>query len=386
MEAFLRGVLRDLDRRSTVLRTRLAAVTGEPDLQAHSLAGYQRAESLRREVLALLADPSLGTPALLSNHLRAVQALERNATLVECYFLPFVERYGELDRQLTRLCHRLTTQIRWPLPPPLVLAFSNQYYWTLAPFNLISAPATAGASLLRLPDLCHELGHLLQEHHQAALIGDFVVELADYVDHERRRAAAGPGGPRPSYLYDELFAQWRDAWLVEFVADLVATYLAGPAFGWQHSRLCFGEGQTLHQPALGQAATHPAEEARLRGVLALLRLMGSAEGPAIQALWDRYLELRGEAEPADYDLCYPRPLLNSLAQHVIDGCQTLGLRGFREPPDPQAIGPDIPRLLGTAWRKFSQDADNYPAWERARLDELWSALDLPSPTPVRSAT
>jgi hypothetical protein len=386
LEAFLRGVLRDLDRRSTMLRTRLAAVTGEPDIQAHRLAGYQRAESLRREVLTLLADPSLGTPALLANHLRAVQALERSAILVECYFLPFVERYGELDRQLTRLCRRLITQVRWPLPPPLILAFSNQYYWTLAPFNLISAPATAGASLLRLPDLCHELGHLLQEHHQAVLIGDFVAELAGYIDQERRRAAEEPQGPRPPYLYDELFAQWRDAWLVEFVADLVATYLTGPAFGWQHSRLCFGEGQTLHEPALGQVATHPAEEARLRGVLAMLRLMDSAEGPAIQALWAGYLKLRGEAQPADYDVCYPRPLLNSLARQVIEGCQALGLRSFREPPDPHASGPDIPRLLGNAWRQFIQDADNYPAWERARLAELWSTLGLPSPTMARSAT
>src|SRR5919199_703669 len=102
MEAFLRGMLGDLERRSAVLRDRLAAVPDDPDLRDHSLGGYYAAESLRREAATLLADPSLGAPALLANHLRAAQDLERRASLVESYLLPFVERYGEADRRLTR--------------------------------------------------------------------------------------------------------------------------------------------------------------------------------------------------------------------------------------------------------------------------------------------
>src|SRR6266516_4275836 len=161
MEAFLRGILLDLERRSAVLRERIAAVPADPELRDHSLAGYREAESLRREAAGLLADPSLGVPALLPNHLRAAQELERRAALVESYFLPFIERYGEADRRLTHLCRRLLVLVRWPPDPPLVLTFSSQYYWTLAPFNLVCAPATEGTSLLRLPDLCHELGHIL---------------------------------------------------------------------------------------------------------------------------------------------------------------------------------------------------------------------------------
>jgi hypothetical protein len=42
----------------------------------------------------------------------------------------------------------------------------------------------------------------------------------------------------PGYiaLYDRVLAQWIDSWLPEFVGDMVATYLVGPAFGWQHIR------------------------------------------------------------------------------------------------------------------------------------------------------
>ncbi len=376
MEAFLRGMLRDLEGRAAVLRDRLAAVPDDPDLRDHSLAGYHEAESLRREAAVLLADPSMGASALLANHLRAAQELERRASLVESYLVPFVERYGEADRRLTRLCRRLATQVRWPEPPPLVLAFSSQYYWTVAPFRLIAAPAAEGTSLLRLPDLCHELGHILQVDHQPTLVGDFIQELADYIEQERRRAVRGQRPPQYLSLYDPLFAQWRDAWLVEFVADMVATYLVGPSFAWQHVRLCAGEGQEVYYPALGQAATHPADEARLRAVIATLVRIGYTDGPHLQALWDRYLALRGEAQPADYEVCYPQALLDSLARDVVEGCREIGLRGLHEASDPCL---DIPSLVQESWERFIKDTDNYAGWEQGRLAELWAELGVAQP-------
>ena len=376
MEVFLRGMLRDLERRSAILRDRVTAVPDDPDLRDHCLTGYHIAESLRREAAVLLADPSLGAPALLANHLWAAQELERRASLMESYLLPFVERYGEADRRLTRLCRLLAAQVRWPAPLPLALTFSSQYYWTVAPFNVIAAPATEGTSLLRLPDLCHELGHILQVDHQAALIGDFIQELGDSIEQERQRAVRRQRPPQYLSLYDPLFAQWRDAWLVEFVADMLATYLVGPAFGWQHVRLCAAEGQAVYFPALGEVATHPADEARLHGVLAVLARIGSADGQRLQELWVRYLAVRREAKPADYEVCYPEALLESLARHVVEGCHAIGLRGFHEPRDTE---PDIPSLLREAWERFIDDADSFQDWEQARLAELWAALGLDQP-------
>jgi uncharacterized membrane protein len=373
MEEFLRGMLRDLERRSAVLRDRLAAAPDDPDLRDHALAGYREAESLRREAAALLADPSLGAPALLTNHLRVAQELERRASLIESYLVPFVERYGEADRRLTRLCRHLAAQVRWPTPPPLVVAFSSQYYWTVAPYNVIAAPAAEGTSLLRLPDLCHELGHILQVDHQAALVGDFIQELASYIDQERQRTVRQQRPPQYLPLYDPLFAEWRDAWLVEFVADMVAAYLVGPAFGWQHVRLCAGEGQAVYYPALGEVATHPADEARLRGVLAVLARMGSAAGPRIQALWGRYLAVNGEVRPADYEVCYPDALLDSLAWHVVEGCREIGLRSWHEAANSNV---DIVSVIGETWERFLRDADDYPGWEQDRMKDLWTALGL----------
>lgn len=133
--------------------------------------------------------------------------------------------------RLTRLCHRLAEQVRWPLPAPLVTAISSQYYWTQPVFNVICVPTAEETTLLGLPDLCHELAHVLFLHHETILLGDFIQLLAAYIAQERQQVDAHQRPPEYRALYDYLFTQWRDAWVQEFVSDMVATYLVGLAFG-----------------------------------------------------------------------------------------------------------------------------------------------------------
>jgi hypothetical protein len=356
------------------LRDRLSAIPSDPDVRDHALLAYKLLEGNRREVVRLVADPSLGAPALLSNHLQLYKRWNETALLVEWYLLPFIERYGEADRRLTRFCRRIVEQAGWPLPPPLVAALSSQYYSTVVEFNLISAPAAAGTTLLDLPDLCHELGHILLLHHEAMLVGEFVQELADYIDREQRRVDDQQRPPEYRQLYDLLFAQWRDKWLREFVADMVATYLAGPAFGWQHVRLCAGTSRTAYHPALGETAEHPADEARLRGILAVSDQMGMAEACArIRVLWEQYLAVSGDAEPPEYAACYPQALVDSLASRTIEACRQIGLHGFDQLGDPPESGA-IASILREAWERFVSDPEAYARWERERLKALWQDL------------
>src|SRR5262245_60264933 len=113
---------------------------------------------------------------------------------------------------------------------------------------------------------------------------------------------------------------------------MVATFLVGAAFGWQHIRLCAGDGQGGYYPALGERATHPANEARLRGVLAVLERMGAATiGARVEQAWQDYMAARREVRPPDYEVCYPQALIDSLAERVVTGCQSLGLVGFPMP-------------------------------------------------------
>jgi hypothetical protein len=242
VDRFLRGMLGDLERRLIVLRDRLAAVVTDPDVRDLVITLYRAVETTRRDVAGLLADPTLGMQALLPNHLQLYRRWHEQADLVEAEPLLVVERYAEPDRRLTRFCRRAATDVRWPSSPPLVSASSNEYYWTHTYVEFICVPATEDRCLLGLPDLFHELGHLLLLRHEPQLVGDFHQNLEDYIVGELRRVDTGQRAPEYRQLYVELFSQWRDAWFQEFVCDMVATFLIGPAFGWQHIRLCMSSG------------------------------------------------------------------------------------------------------------------------------------------------
>jgi hypothetical protein len=373
MEKLLHGLLRDLERRCEVLRARLAAIPADDDVRDHALMAYQTVEQVRRDVLALLGDPAFGAPALLPNHLQRYRRLNEMARLVESYPLLFVERYAETDRRLTRLCRRLTEQIGWRLPQPLVGGFSSQYYWTMGAFGVICVPAAEESSLLGLPDLCHELGHIVLLHEERRFTDQFLGELTRYVAEEQRRVVADQRAPQYGVLYAHLFAQWRDQWLREFISDMIAVYLVGPAFGWQHIRLCAGGSRSAYRPALGEAEEHPADEARLRGVAAVLSRLGEeAASRQMGRLWDDYLRLSGERRPADYERCYPDALIQSLAAQTIENCRMLGLRGFDQIQNPSEG--DIMRLIADAWQRFLAEPGAYLEWERQRLERLWHDL------------
>jgi len=334
------------------------------------MKAYKEVESIRRQVAQVLQDESLGLSILLPNHLQIYRRWCERVSVIESYPFPFVERYAPSDRHLTRLCQRLTSQIGWPLHPPLIAAFSNQYYWTMAEFNIICVPAAEGTTLLGLPDLCHELGHILHLAREEDLVGNFLKELASYIQQEQRRVVREQRPTEYRFLYTILFAQWEGSWLLEFVADMVATYLVGPAFGWQHVRLCASASSAAYHPTLGEQAEHPADEARLRGMVAVLTQMGAADaGARITSLWNSYLDASRETCPQDYEVCYPQTLLDSLAKAVIAGCRSLGVRSFDQP-----VEGSVPALLAEAWYRFLADAQTYPDWEREQIVALQQEL------------
>lgn len=370
----LRALLHDLDRDAGAILQHLGDVDADPDTRDHAIGAYRLVEAARRNARTLLRDPALGRADLIRNQLFLYQAWRRAVWLAEEFPLPFIERYGETDRRLTRLCTRLLEQVAWPgdVPRPIVGAFSTQYYWSQASFSIICAPATEADRLLGLPDLCHELGHLLLAHRQATLEGDFRKLLEQYVEEvgDRARARAEPG--EFHQRLEVVRSQWLDEWMREFICDMVATYLVGPPYGYQHLRLSTGGLRPAFAPGFGQLDTHPADEARMRAILAALRLMGSdRDGDRVREHWNAFMSATGARPTAGYDHCYPDRLINGLAERCVEGCRTLGLRPFTEAhSSPGTIGV----MLRTAWDRFLADPSGYRTWEEQALRSLWADL------------
>lgn len=373
MDRFLRGLLIDLERRATALKERVGAIDTDTklELREHALLAYQYLEIVRRNVAQLVLDPVLGNPQLMKNQIQLYKRWSEIVSLVEWYLIPFIERYSEEDQSLTRLCHRLAREVRWSLPLPVVARFSNQYFWTKPEFNIIAVPTEEGSNLLTLPDLGHEMGHILLLHHRDELVGDFINDLAVHFQAERQRIDSEQRPPAYKELFEGLFALWNDVWVWEFASDMVATYLIGPPFGWQHLRLCASLGGFAYYPSLGDVAEHPADEARMQGICSVLQHCDSRQQEIdIRRLWGQYLSFTGDGEPQDYFICYPKHLFERLAENVIRGCKSLGLKRFDERTgDPV----EIVSLIEQGWTLFLQRPDEYIAWEHETLVALREA-------------
>ena len=359
MDRFLRGLLLDLDKRCQVLQGMLREGNFHQDLQSYSLEVYRQLEILHREILSFLGDPALGASALLQNQFQQYKRLAERLHLIESYPIPFIMRYQSYDHNLFLLCTALTRQIHYPLTVPLVAALSHEYYWTIAGFNLIYIPTGEGEFLLGLSDLCHELGHILLLHSEAKFTGAFNSELLSYIRSEQQRVRNEQRPPEYHQFYERLFVAWKDRWTKEFVADIVATYIAGPAFGWQHLRLCAQMSEYIFEKRLEPGMLHPSDDSRMRAILTVLRqIEHKKEADGIAAKWNEYVTLIGDVEPTDYRLCYPDNLIHSLVNHVLNACRDIGLRPFTDTVSDETK-PNLIALMNRAWDQFFSNPESY---------------------------
>jgi hypothetical protein len=282
--------------------------------------------------------------------------------------LPFILHFDQGSARATRLCEALLENISWPYEPMLVGTFSSQYYWTLPSWRIIAAPCNEEKRLLVLGDLCHELGHTAYHMDDLKMVDDFPIGLYQHLK-KKLSSPCIPDGRNPNDYLTQVIYRWLHSWLQEFVCDLIATYLIGPAFLRQHVRL-----RAMMQPAskifnVDLNTSHPADHARATACLLQLRKLGfETETERLQDMWGELVTSSGEARSELFDVVYPEALLELLAQSVIDGCASIGLR----PYDPEAdLATDIPRLVNEAWVKLEEAPGDYQEWEQETLEALW---------------
>jgi hypothetical protein len=130
------------------------------------------------------------------------------------------------------------------------------------------------------------MGHILLLNYPDEFAGDFLAESTVHFQEERQRIENEQRPPAYEELIERLYALWSDMWVWEFASDMIATYLVGPPYGWQHLRLCASLGGSAYFPSLGEIAEHPADEARMQGIRSVLQRCGSRqEENDIRRLW-----------------------------------------------------------------------------------------------------
>jgi hypothetical protein len=218
------GAVTQLMERGRLLR---ATIPEDLPRDFHTLAQacHTKLLDVLERLRALLDDPDMRLKKNQAERLRRFKRAVADMDLLETVGIAALSRANEDDRRLNRLITRIAREIRYPLLPPVVTALSQQYFGTYYHLNLICVPLTEGRFLLHLPDLYHELAHLLIAARDDPAVEPFQRSLDDAVDavlgdiaeelikQDRRR------GPEQLTFFLRCWEHaWVKFWAVEFFA------------------------------------------------------------------------------------------------------------------------------------------------------------------------
>ena len=366
MATLLAELLHDASRRAGEIAEELLRLKGSVPLDIEAYRGDMelRARCARQLAETILADPDITHPLLSINYFRDFRDIARLIQALENFPLLVLRRFSDADMLMTRLVREICKEVQYPYTTPICSSISSQYYWTVAGMDLIFVPSLEPERLLGLADLYHELGHIIlfREERRLVIPGIAIVDrhFARLL-HEGRRA----GWALPSLHEIQQFRHsWRMAWFLEFGADLIATYMVGPAFGWCNIRTSTNLGGELFHGN----DSHPADDARSAAIGLMLQRIGESQATAeIRSRWFELVALSGESPPPRYDTAYPQELLQELCDLVFTICHDLGLR-------PWSVANSATSQVGTAlheaWTEFRMHPDSFGGYERQTLAQL----------------
>lgn len=370
MSSLLHELLHDLRQRCGHLLDELKKLNG---LAVEARPFLERTQKLvdrtGKIIEQFLADPGLNHPLLVRNYYHDYKRLSESVFNLEAGPVIALKHFQDDDCDITRIVARICQEIGYPYVPPLCVAKSSQYYWAIPAADLVFVPCSEPFHLLSLADLYHELAHFILEREKKRLVLP-LLRLIDAFFKRQLLEAQQNNWPQPSIdRIHERKQKWEGNWFEEFAADMLAAYWAGPAFGWCNLRLCTNQSVELF---LG-ADIHPADDARHAAVQAMLIKTGNEEhAKQIDARWQELIALSGQSAPSEYELTYPKGLIDELAATVHAAANAMGMKAWDGKTE--IAGLHIGTLLNNAWTTFFAAPSTFAAFEKQQIDKVRADL------------
>ena len=368
MNNFIRAIYHDLLSRVKNLIHELEAREIHPEIDVNFVENTKsNLHQLSKEITYRIESGDLEEDGLRRNNLRRYSSLQERFQLLEAYPYQVILKYQEPEVYLNKKVHLIYEQIRCLHEVPIITTISNfeQYYWAHPYYNIIAVPLGEEKNLLNLPDLYHEIAHLIFLIYKNYLLGDFLSDLSTYVEEEKRIIEEEDLGEELSKELDDAHELWIEHWLEEFVCDLIATFLVGEAYGWSNLKI-----SSIHLKDVGiyqSFPAHPADEARMRMIFKMLDKLNLPQED-LQHSWDSFRQLVATPKPRDYDILYPDHLLEKLTDYVFQGCQDIDLASYIEQVETDEV--TVAEILNEAWVKIRTDSNGYPDWQINTINEL----------------
>ncbi len=325
-------------------------------LQSRMGSEAKETERLADGIQELVRDSVDPGPGLRRRGMSRYRGSVVDSRFVEYYVIPFLRNFDEQAMELTDICRRIAMKVNWPHGNwPLVAPGATSYFFFIAEHDeeLILAPALAGTSLLPLPDLVHEMAHPLVRNsaRRQTILGDW--DRDEFV-HDRVMATVG------DITFGQMAAHhWLAHGVEEIACDVIAAWVCGPAYAWQHIRWCCGQrdGSSVYE----DGDYHPPDHIRFEVIMRTLpHVAPAAEVDELTSAWDAVIGAdEGQVQQPESGQqrpeLYPPALVLELTDEVIQGCLRVGILPF-----PEELEEDDPRsAFDKAWREMRTDPRGY---------------------------
>jgi len=374
MTLFFKGIFADQANAIQKMLSRLKGNTIHKDMDKDFLfRTIQMLDALHADIAKLSQSGDLAIPLLTSSNIVKYNTfMERLQTIELFRYLPIIN-YGDPEIYFKKKISRIYQEINCLQKEPLITTISNSdsYYWALPSYNIIAVPAGEEKNLLNLPDLYHEIGHLIEMQYRSEFRNNFLPVLDGFYRDEEQRVVDEQRAPGLVAFYREKRVNWINGWIMEFTCDFIATFLVGPAYAYTNLKICtLSSGKDR---IYADFPSHPSDEARMRAIFYMLHQLGfDKEIGEIDGLWQEFLRHVNNPVPTNYAYIFPQKLIEALGQTVLKACQTVDLRSY--PDQLTKFNPPISRILNDAWVEVLANDDQYKTWEEQRIGEIAGLL------------
>lgn len=376
MNSLLYSFLNDLLQRCRRLNQELIDLVSLPtEVSSYREWVAKLLQSTEKRIENLLQDPDIKLTELAKNYYHDYKRLAELVWNLEWRPILALTRYSDTDRLATLICHQIAQEINYPYDPPICVALSSQHYWTDPRFRLILIPPVEPFHLLGLSDIYHEIGHIILFQKQEIEL--HILNLIDqYFNQVIKRLEKEGNSSAHREAIENYKEMWKKVWAKEFASDMIATYLAGPAYGWANVRLCSNLSTDIYADDPNQFYTHPADAARTKAIEIMLNQMGlEQDALKIKELWNQLVVLTGQVEPQEFGFRFPYSLIEQLCRIVSNSCKNLRLMPYSDQSGNSAPL-HITRLLNEAWNKFISDSETFAEWETVQINRLKTIFGL----------
>ncbi len=374
MILFVKGIFYDQTNRIAKMLVDLTATCISKEVDKSFLnKTIQMLEELSLDIKHLINSGDLDVDVLANYNIIRYNTFHERLLMIELFRYLVIINYSKPEEYFKKKINRIYEEINCLQKQPIVTTISNSenYYWALPTYDIIAVPTGEERNLLNLPDLYHEIGHLIYNQYEPFLKGVIEASINQYYQDEIQRVVDEQRDPNLITFYRDKNLGWINGWVMEFTCDFIATYLVGPAYAWTNLKLT--TLSSSKERIYSDSPSHPSDESRMRGIFYMLKKMGhTSEVAQIEASWAEFLKAANNPVPPNYNYIFPQALIEELARNVFSGCQTIDLRIYGD--QVLKFSNPISKILNNAWRELFTNPANFQVWEEERIKEIGGLL------------